>query len=295
MPAPVVAAASSWLAGDHLYTLRPPPLRHPRPTLNHAAIELVTRPQPRYLRRDGLEWRNLLVSNTEFAAFMNELAEVGLANSHAGTYLLACEMPHERGGRLHRDPLTSRWHVSDGYENHPAYWVTWIGAAAFAVWSGARLPTRAELIEETRHVYMATANADYQFGDVTPVTEPDRAAEEIHHLIGNVQVWCCDGPSSGALRESPATRWLHGAAWNTPATREEIHRARHRHLTGSSRGVGIRLVRDHATAELPAAELAARMAGWIVSLGRRTLTLSALDQGLIEALSSQADVGFAPI
>lgn len=291
VPAPTVVRASAWLAGDHLYTLRPPPLRHARSTRRPAIPEPVTSPGSRYLLRGGLEWRNLLVSNAEFAAFLNELADAGLANSHAGTYLLACELPHERGGRLHHDLATGRWHVSEGYEHHPAYWVTWIGAAAFAAWSNARLPTRAELIEETLREGAAAANAGYQFGDVTPVTEPGQPADEIHHLVGNVQVWCCDGPSPAELHDGPAARWLHGAAWNTPATREEIQRARHRHLTGCSRGVGIRLVRDHASTKVPAAELAALLTGWITSLGCRTRSLAALDQGVIEALGSQADVG----
>jgi hypothetical protein len=291
VPVPAVVRASDWLAGDHLYTLRPPPLPHARSTPRPSMPVPVTSPGPRYRRRGGLEWRNLLVSNAEFAAFLNELADAGLANSHAGTYLLVCEMPHERGGRLHRDPANDRWQVSEGYEHHPVYWVTWIGAAAFAAWSNARLPTRAELIEETRHEGAAAANADYQFGDVTPVTEPGQPADEIHHLVGNVQVWCCDGPSAAELHDGPAARWLHGAAWNTPSSREEIHRARHRHLTGCSRGVGIRLVRDHASAKVPATELAALLAGWLTSLGCRTRSLAALDQVLIESLNSETDVG----
>ena len=106
-----------------------------------------------------------------------------------------------------------------------------------------------------------------------------------------MQVWCCDGPSPAELHDGQAARWLHGAAWNTPATREEIHRARHRHLTGCSRGVGIRLVRNPASKKVPAAELAALLTGWITSLGCRTRSLAALDQAVIEALGSQADVG----
>ena len=203
-------------------------------------------------------------------------------------------MPHERGGRLHHDPATGRWHVSEGYEHHPVYWVTWIGAAGFAAWSNARLPTRAELIGETRQEGAAAANADYQFGDATPVTEPGRPADEIHHLVGNVQVWWCDGPSPAELHDGPAARWLHGAAWNTPSTCEETHRARPRHLAGCSRGVGIRLVRDHASPNVPAAELAALLTEWIISLGGRTRSLAAIDQVLIESLGSEADVGFGP-
>ena len=104
-----------------------------------------------------------------------------MPNCHGGTYLLACEMPHERGGRLHHDPAIGCWHVSPGYEHHPAYWVTWIGAAAFAAWDGARLPSRAELIELTSQ-RSRVSNADYRYGDVTPVTEPGRGDGGIHHL-----------------------------------------------------------------------------------------------------------------
>jgi hypothetical protein len=291
VPASAVAKASTWLAGDHLYTLRPPPLPRARPAQRPVTREPVIRPGPCYVQRGRLHWRNLLVSNSEFAAFLNELRAVGLANRHAGTYLLACEMPHERGGRLHHDPASGRWHVSKGHEHHPVYWVTWIGAAAFAAWSGARLPARIELIQETLYTNREPTNTDYQIGDASPVTEPGRLADEIHHLVGNVQVWCCDGPSSAELHDGPAARWLHGAAWNTPASREEIHRARHRHLAGCSRGVGIRLIRDHASARVPTAELAARLAGWIASLCCGTGSLAVLDQSLIGALGSQADVG----
>ena len=46
----------------------------------------------------------MLVSNAEYARFLNALAGAGTLSSHDGTYLLACEMPHERGGRLHLQP-----------------------------------------------------------------------------------------------------------------------------------------------------------------------------------------------
>ena len=175
---------------------------------------------------------------------LNQLEQAGLASSHAGTPLLACEMPHERGGRLHYDSGVRRWRVSDGYELHPVYWITWIGAATFAAWQGARLPRRAELIELTVPHTGPVLNAGYRFADVTPAIEPGLGDGDIHHLTGNLQVWCGDGPDAGQLCDGPAARWLHGAAWNTPDTPEEIHRPRWRHLAGSSRGVGIRLVRS---------------------------------------------------
>lgn len=215
-----------------------------------------------------------------------------MPSSHGGTYLLACEMPHERGGRLHHDPATGRWHVSPGYEHHPAYWVTWIGAAAFAAWHGARLPTRAELIELTSHASAPAGNTAYRFGDVTPVTEPGRHAGEIHHLLGNLQAWCADGPPAGYLSGGPAARWLYGAAWNTPSTAEEAQRPRHRHILGCSRGVGIRLIRDGAQHRVSIGDLADRLTAWIAILADRSRPVAELDEWLIRALdASQADAG----
>ena len=128
VPAPVAARAASWLAGDHLYRLEAP--RPRTATARPATPPALPSAAARYVRRGTLEVRNVLVSNAEYARFLNALSKSGLPNSHHGTYLLACEMPHERGGRLHQDHASGRWTVSRGYEGYPAYWVTWIGAAS---------------------------------------------------------------------------------------------------------------------------------------------------------------------
>ena len=96
-------------------------------------------------RRHHWPW----ISSAEYARFLNTLSRAGQPNSHHGTYLLACEMPHERGGRLHPDRHTGAWAVSPGYEDYPVYWVTWVGAAAFAARNGARLPAQAAQAELT--------------------------------------------------------------------------------------------------------------------------------------------------
>jgi formylglycine-generating enzyme required for sulfatase activity len=243
-------------------------------------------------RGGDLRWRNLLVTNAEFAAFLNEMADEGLPNCLDGCYLLACEMPHERGGRLHHDPGTGRWTASPGFAGHPAYWVTWAGAAAFAARHGARLPARAEMIAETQGEHLAVTNHGYQAGDTVPVTQPGRGPMEIHHLAGNVQVWCSDGPRGNP--SGPAARWLHGAAWNTPGTLPEIQRPRTRHMSGASRGVGIRLVRDPASQRAAtAAQVATALKGWIGTLGDRARPLRVLDEALARALDalSQPDRG----
>ena len=291
-PPKVAAQAAAWLAGDHLYQLeplwsRPAAARPPRP---QPAIAVT----PDYVQRDGLEVRNLLVGNAEYARFLDTLALAGMPNNHGGTYLLACEMPHERGGRLHQDRATGRWRVSPGYEDHPAYWVTWIGAAAFAAWHGARLPTRAELTSLTGGAAVA-GNVAYRHGDVTPVIEAGCGSTKIHHLLGNLQTWCADGPDSADCINGPTARWLYGVAWNTPGTLEEARRPRHRQILGCSRGVGIRLVRDSTRQTVGAGELAARLAGWTAILADRSRPLAELDEWLILSLTaSQADAGLGP-
>jgi hypothetical protein len=290
VPPPVAARTASWLAGDHLYRLEPPPqyTAASLPALSGTPLAVA----PRYVRRGCLEVRNLLVSNAEYARFLNALSRAGLPNSHHGTYLLASEMPHERGGRLHRDRDTEIWSVSPGYEYYPVYWVTWIGAAAFAAWNGARLPTRAELTRLTRSA-ATTGNADYRSGDVTLVTEPGVHRTKIHHLLGNLQTWCCDGPDERT--GGPVVRWLHGIAWNTPATQQAAQQPRCRHILGCSRGVGIRLVRDGNQLEVSTSELAWRLKTWIGRLADRSRPIAEIDEEVIQALDcSQADSGLEP-
>jgi hypothetical protein len=166
----------------------------------------------RYVRRDAVEIRNLLVSNAEFARFLNAMAEAGMPNSHSGTYLLACEMPHERGGRLHQDKTTGLWDVSTGFDDHPAYWVTWIGAAAFAAWTGARLPARDEILGLTASA--TVSNAGYQSGDVTPLASPD--AILMRSIICSATCEC--GAATGRRHR---TAWMarpHGGYLASPGT-----------------------------------------------------------------------------
>ena len=170
--------------------------------------------------------------------------------------------------------------------------MTWTGAAAFAARHGARLPTRAELITETQARSVTVTNCGYQAGDTVPVIQPGCLPGQLHHLAGNVQVWCADGPAGGL--PGPAARWLHGAAWNTPGTVEEIHRPRARHLSGASRGVGIRLVRDATTRTAASpARLADALRGWTGGLADRGQPLHILDERLACVLAglSQPDRG----
>ncbi len=208
------AHAADWLAGDHRYQLTPTPGARPQSRPQDRPAPVC--PDLEYTQRGRVSWRNLLVSNDEYASFMNSLADVGLVNTTYGTRLLAIPMPCGRGGRLY--------------------------------------------------------------------IERGRLPGDIHHAIGNVQVWCADGPGTDELRGGPTARWMHGAAWNTPANTEYIRRARHRHLTGASRSVGIRLVRDGYQGVGDLAELAARLKDWTRSLTDRDRTLDELDAPLLRGL-----------
>ena len=287
VPALAWDLARDWASGDRLYSLTPPQPPARRQARRTDPVSRVPCPVgwvPGHSSGD-LRWRNLLVTNDELAAFLNEMTAAGVPNCMDGCYLLAVEMPHERGGRLHYNQRARRWTVSPGFDTHPAYWVTWTGAAALAARHGARLPSRAEMIAETCRASLVVTNHGYQAGDAIPVTEPGRAADEIHHLVGNLQAWCCDGPA--VAPSAPASRWLHGAAWNTPGTPEEIHRPRARHLSGASRGVGIRLVRDQTgQPAVTARELATALTGWLGSLAGRDKSLRDLDEALAGRLAA---------
>ncbi|MFJ8769545.1 hypothetical protein [Streptomyces clavifer] len=282
----VTATAAEWLSGDDLYELHEPvtrPRRGARPSAERQKV-----PLPSYCPMAGVSWRNTLVTNGEMADLLTMLHAAGMPNTQSGTNLLLCPMPHERGGRLRFDPKQRRWQVSPGFEAHPAYWVTWVGAAAMAAWSGARLPARAEALAATLGASPAR-NCDYATGDTSSVIEPGLGTGQVHHLVGNLQIWCGDGPAQHTQR--PEQRFLFGAAWNTPGTREAVTEDRSRYLLGSSRGVGIRLVRDSATTQatgLGAWELAHRVNRWIEELGAPGRSPGELDRRLVTALTVDA-------
>ncbi|GAA2493905.1 hypothetical protein [Winogradskya humida] len=282
VPASVLDRAQTWMTGAGQYQIEAP---SKPPRTGHGHAESPPPPEIAYADLRGLAWRNLLVSNAEFCGLLNVLHAAGVTNTQRGTHLLLVPMPHERGGRVHWSPERESWTVSPSFDHHPVYWVTWLGAAVFAAVNSARLPTHGEL--RVLAADTEPSNHDYTIGDVAPVVQMP-APRGIHHSVGNLQVWCDDGPL--ARFGQPAERWIHGAAWNTPATAEEVNRLRSRHLLGASRGVGIRLLRDVTTplAERTIAQVAMVLHAWIDSLTDRSRTLADLDLDVVRAL--QTDV-----
>jgi hypothetical protein len=273
-----------WLAGADSYRCEPSALTPPKSVQARTASYSALPPLPRcYVQAEpsGITWRNTLVANKDMCALLNALNKAGLRNTYGGVHLMVIPMAHQRGGRLHPAPDGS-WSVSPGFEDHPAYWVTWMGAAAYARWEGARLPTQEEMNALTTGARVT--NCEYQVGDVVPVGEPGVPCASVHHRVGNLQVWCADGPAEPEW--APVSRYLHGAAWNTPGSQEEVARRRSRTLLGASRGVGVRLVREVSWCPPRSAhDIADRLRPWISLLEERKRSLSELDQAVVEALS----------
>jgi hypothetical protein len=89
-----------------------------------------------------------------------------------------------------------------------------------------------------------------------------------------------------------------GAAWNTPATPAEVNRLRSRHLLGSSRGVGIRLVRDLSAPFIGPgiARVATMLDTWVDGLGDPDRPLSEIDGQIAAALTGHRPMlAFGPI
>jgi hypothetical protein len=105
VPAPAWDLARNWVSGDRLYSLAPP-ARGTQPKASRRSVAPGRACPVTWVpgHNGGPLWRNLLVTNDEYAAFRNEMASEGAPNCMDGCYLLAIEMPHERGGRLHYNP-----------------------------------------------------------------------------------------------------------------------------------------------------------------------------------------------
>jgi formylglycine-generating enzyme required for sulfatase activity len=286
VPPPVVERAKKFLESDEKkYTATGRYVPKKSTARGTEATSSAPSVEPQFVEVDNqsLLWRNTLVTNREFCDFINELQAAGLSNVVCGTQLLCNEaMISERGGRIHRDEAAGTYYVDAAYENHPVYWVTWIGAVAFARFAGSQLPMRKDIDELAMQsaIEMSEINADYRVGDATAVAEQRIGANDsIYHLLGNVAIWCQDGPAESEQSGGPMKKYFYGIAWNTPSTIEEARAVKSRHITGSSRGIGIRLVRDSAknyTPESPA-DIAQSINVSFEALADRTQPLAKLE------------------
>lgn len=250
--------------------------------------ELTERPLINFVTipEQGLEWLNQPVNNDDFVDFLNAMHAEGLPNVIHGVQLFVNEnMIPERGGRIWFNPNKSKYEVTEGYENHPVYWVTWLGAAAYARFIGCRLPDRDEIEELTQLVLedidLNKINAGHAHHDASPIGAMSPNRMGIYDLIGNIASWCRDGNPHDEI--SAASRYMFGTSWNRDATIEELQRIKSRPVSGCSRSVGIRLVRDEAKA-LSAEEIAVRLEGWFDLLSE-SLDQSRVDRYIIDQLT----------
>ena len=115
-----------------------------------------------------------------------------------------------------------RAYASDARKEHPVVLVSWIDAAAFSAWAGARLPSEAEweLAAQLTSI-KSTRIPPSRAWNGTPPTFPAMAAvDELPcHMVGNVWQWCDDWYDEQSYRDtrSPDTGTLkcrRGGAWN---------------------------------------------------------------------------------
>lgn len=158
---------------------------------------------------------NILVSNIQFAGFLNWLLQHGIENIVNGQYLfINTGMAPDRGGRIFREAASGRYGVIEGYQNHPANWIYFTGANLFCYWIGGRLLTSHEYDElEASYLqdgaWKATQNADNKCGDTRSVWDDDAKLKD---LKGNVSVWT----STGDTELGCNTRVAKGGAFNSP-------------------------------------------------------------------------------
>ena len=101
------------------------------------------------------------VTNQRFAEFIAETNYVTEAEKYGWSFVFWSHIPANRYNELVEDTVAAtpwwckvpgaRWNLPEGpgsslrgRDNHPVIHVTWHDAAAFAAWSGQRLPTEAE-------------------------------------------------------------------------------------------------------------------------------------------------------
>ena len=167
------------------------------------------------------------VTNAHFCAFLNEQGN----QTEAGVPWLDLKDSRivQDGGRF--TPLP-------GYEDHPVVRVTWYGAAAYARWRNARLPSEAEWEKAVRgdidgRTYFWGEDIDALYTNygqdvesTTPVGSYLPNGYGLYDMTGNVWEWCSAWYARDYYYKSPKrnpqgpdsgyARIIRGGGWSGP-------------------------------------------------------------------------------
>jgi serine/threonine protein kinase len=179
-------------------------------------------PARRQIHLDGFYVDRLPVTNEQFVRFL-EVTRYQPTDEGAARFVA-----HLKRGK-----------IPAGLERHPATYVSWIDARAYAAWAGKRLPTEAEWEKSAR----GTDGRPYPWGRDKPTQSranygglhrgalpvgalPEGASPYgVLDLAGNVWEWCedafdpsfyADGPTHNPRNTSPSPRSLQvmrGGSW----------------------------------------------------------------------------------
>lgn len=120
-------------------------------------------------------------------------------------------MPAQRGGRMMLDEHTNQLVTVEGFEEHPAYWITWLGAAVVALRTGLSLPYLSQWLEVSASVIpndASVANHSYAHDDVAP-TGNLHADNIPTDFFGNLKIWCKDWQDVGQNKALAGISWKH--------------------------------------------------------------------------------------
>jgi len=150
------------------------------------------------------------VTNEQYCAFLNEYGKNEDASGHE---LLDLEPSNiEKVGNTYKP--------ESGYDKHPVVNVSWYGAAAYAQWVGAKLPTEAQWEKAARgglvgkkypcgddithddENYSGTGGKD-RWDKTSPVSSFAANGYGLYDMAGNVWEWCTDEYDSNYYSKSP--------------------------------------------------------------------------------------------